>query len=329
MKWVTSRRKNISATYEGTIHSADLQVYSSNPRLPRIVMFEMLASNKTPNAEFLRLQRAILLKSIANSWKTPEQIQKTLKEENLDLSTSAIVDHISGLIAIGLNISERQGKYKLLDKIIHLEIPEQTTYSSSSVNELKEIVRNKLKAVDHKYLILIDLAYSDTSTTRKKSIAAREFEIQTAELLTKELNFAGLRLGDANRPDVIIYYGNNGTIIDNKSYKDGFTLDKHNADEMSRYINENRQRISGVPTNEWWRNFPEKVENFTFLFVSSFFKGRLADQLSYISKTQGNIQGAAINVKNLLYLAEVLKTGKLPYSNFFDLFHNQEITITL
>ena len=345
MNWVTSCRKTISATYEGKIYSADLQVYSltragekallqahgnsSNPRLPRIVMFEMLASNKTPNAEFLRLQRALLLKSIANSWKTPEQIQKALQEETLDLSVSAITDHISGLIAIGLNISERQGKYKMLDKIIHLKIPEQTAYSSDSVNELKETVRSKLKAIDHKYLILIDLAYNDASATRKKSNAAREFEIQTAELFTKELHFEGLRLGDANRPDVIIFYDDNGTIIDNKSYRDGFTLDKHNADEMSRYINENRQRISGVPTNEWWKNFPEKIENFTFLFVSSFFKGRLYDQLSYISKTQGNLKGAAINVENLLYLAEILKTGKLLYPNFFDLFHNQEITIDL
>ena len=195
------------------------------------------------------------------------------------------------------------------------------------VNELKELVRSKLQAVDHKYLILIDLAYSDASITRKKSTDAREFEIQTAELLTKELNFAGLRLGDANRPDIIIHYGESGTIIDNKSYKDGFTLDKHNADEMSRYINENRQRISGIPNNEWWKNFPLEVRNFTFLFVSSFLKGRFADQLAYISKTQGGIKGAAINVENLLYLAEVLKTGKLSYSDFFDLFDNGEITI--
>lgn len=66
MKWVTSHRKNITATYEGKNYSANLQVYSitragekallkahgnsSNPKLPRIVMFEMLASNKTPNA---------------------------------------------------------------------------------------------------------------------------------------------------------------------------------------------------------------------------------------------------------------------------------------
>lgn len=63
--------------------------------------------------------------------------------------------------------------------------------------------------------------------------------------------------------------------------------------------------------------------------LSSSFKGRFADQLSYISKTQGNIQSAAINVENLLYLAEVLKTGKLSYLNFFDLFNNQESTLIL
>ena len=344
MNWVTSHRKNITATYEGKDFSAKLQVYSitragekallkahgnsSNPKLPRIVMFEMLASNKTPNAEYLRLQRAVLLKSISNSWKTLEQIQSTLKKENLDLSANAVADHISGLVAIGLNIAERQRKYKLLDKITCLAIPEQTAYSSDSVNKLKELVRSKLQAVDHKYLILIDLAYSDASITRKKSADAREFEIQTAELLTKELNFAGLRLGDANRPDIIIHYGESGTIIDNKSYKDGFTLDKHNADEMSRYINENRQRISGIPSNEWWNNFPLEVRNFTFLFISSFFKGRFTDQLAYISKTQGNIKGAVLNVENLLYLAELLKTGKMPYHDFFNLFANGEIEIT-
>lgn len=101
----------------------------------------------------------LLLKSISNSWKTLEQIQATLKKENLNLSSNAIADHISGLVAIDLNIAERQGKYKLLDKITCLAISEQTAYSSDSVNELKELVRSKLQAVDHKYLILIDLAY--------------------------------------------------------------------------------------------------------------------------------------------------------------------------
>lgn len=341
MGWVTSSRKTISETLKGKKYSAELQVYSitrageralikahgnsSNPRLPRVVMFEMLASNKAPNAEYLRFQRACLLKALSSSWKTLEQLQVTLKKERLSLSESSIADHISGLVAIGLNIAEREDKYKLLDKLIRLEIPKQFTYSSDSISEIKELVRNRLQAVNHKYLILIDLAYSDASTKSRKSADAREFEIQTAELLTKELNFTGMRLGDANRPDVIISHGTSGTIIDTKSYQTGFNIDRHSADEMGRYILENKKRLPGVPANEWWRCFEPSISNFTFLFVTSFLRGRFTEQLDYISRTHENIKGAAINVQNLLYLAEAIKTFKLSYSDFFELFTNQEI----
>ena len=342
MNWVVSARKNISADYNKTQYSADLQVYSitrngekalikangnsSNPRIPRVVMFEMLASNKTPDAEYLRFQRACILKVISNSWKTPLQIQTALKKYSLELSDNSIIDNIQGLIAIGLNITEKNGSYKLLDKITQLELPnQQSIMSNNSVIEIKERVRNKLFSVNHKYLILIDLAYSDVSAKSKKSADAREFEIQTAELLTKELSFKGMRLGDANRPDIIISHNSNGTIIDNKSYKDGFNIDKHSADEISRYINENRQRLQGIPTNEWWKNFETGVSTFTFLFVTSYLKGRFAEQLAYISKTQGGIKGAAIDIENLLYLAEMLKTRQLDYDEFFELFNNQEI----
>ena len=291
MGWVTSSRKEISETLKGKRYSAELQVYSitrageralikahgnsSNPRFPRVVMFEMLASNKTPNAEYLRFQRACLLKALASSWKTLEQLQVTLKKERLPLSKSSIADHISGLVAIGLNIVKREGKYKLLDKLNCLEIPEQFTYSSDSISEIKELVRSRLQAVNHKYLILVDLAYSDASTKSRKSADAREFEIQTAELLTKELNFTGMRLGDANRPDIIISHGTSGTIIDTKSYRAGFNIDRHSADEMGRYILENKKRIPGVPTNEWWKCFEAHVSDFTFLFITSFRATRL------------------------------------------------------
>ena len=92
-----------------------------------------------------------------------------------------------------------------------------------------------MKVLDHKYLVLIDLAYSDASTKSKKNADAKEFEIQTAGLFVDELGFNGKRLGESNRPDVIINYGTYGTIIDNKSYKDGFNIDQHCRDEMSRY----------------------------------------------------------------------------------------------
>lgn len=343
MNWISSSNKDVSKSYNGKTYSANLQVYSitragekalikalgnsSNARLPRVVMFEMLASNKSPNSENLRFQRAYILNELSKTWKTPTQLQTALKTKNLDLSTSAITDHITGLISIGLDIVQRNGTYKLLDKVTCLKIPSQTENSSNDFSTIKEIVRSKLKSIDHKYLILIDLAYSDASAKSKKSADAREFEIQTAELLTKELNFCGMRLGDANRPDVIISYNENGTIIDNKSYKDGFNLDKHSADEMSRYINENHKRISGIPANEWWKNFNPDAVNFTFLFITSFLKGRFADQLAYISKTQNDIKGAAISVEHLLYLAEDLKTGKISYNDFFKLFLNQEIRI--
>ena len=341
MGWVTSSRKTISETLKGKKYSAELQAYSitrageralikahgnsSNPRLPRVVMFEMLASNKAPNAEYLRFQRAYLLKALASSWKTLKQLQATLKKERLSLSESSIVDHISGLVAIGLNIAKREDKYKLLDKLTCLEIPEQFTYFSDSISEIKELVRNRLQAVNHKYLILIDLAYSDASTKSRKSADAREFEIQTAELLTKELNFTGMRLGDANRPDVIISHGTSGTIIDTKSYQTGFNIDRHSADEMGRYILENKKRLPGVPTNEWWKCFDPCVSDFTFLFITSFLKGRFTEQLDYISKTHENIKGAAINIQNLLYLAEAIKTSHLNYHDFFKLFKNREI----
>ena len=329
MGWVTSSRKIISETLKGKRYSAELQVYSitrageralikahgnsSNPRLP-------LASNKAPNAEYLRFQRVCLLKALSSSWKTLEQLQMTLKKERLSLSESSIADHISGLVAIGLNIAKREDKYKLLDKLTCLEIPEQFTYSNDSISEIKELVRSKLQAVDHKYLILIDLAYSDASTKSRKSADAREFEIQTAELLTKELNFTGMRLGDASRPDVIISYGTSGTIIDTKSYRAGFNIDRHSADEMGRYI---------LPTNEWWKCFEARVSDFTFLFVTSFLRGRFTEQLDYISRTHENIKGAAINVQNLLYLAEALKTSQLSYHGFFELFSNREICISI
>ncbi|MBO4779249.1 MAG: hypothetical protein J5497_01280 [Selenomonadaceae bacterium] len=48
-----------------------------------------------------------------------------------------------------------------------------------------------------------------------------------------------------------------------------------------------------------------------------------------MSRTHENIQGAAIDVANLLYLAEVLKTSKIAYRDFFKLFGDQEIRITL
>lgn len=343
MGWVESKNEKVIETYRGIDYTVRLQKYyitrsgekalkrsvgnSSNAKIPKIVLFEMLASNKAVDAEYLRIERANIIKAITTGEKSLRQIQDILKAEKIEVTESSIADDILGLTQIGLNIRERNGKYKITDRITGLIIPSSSSVSKADITQLKETVREQLKSVDHKFLVLIDLAYSDASSKGKKNADAREFEIQTAELFTKELSFNGMRLGDANRPDVIISFDNYGTIIDNKSYKDGFNIDKKCADEMSRYINENARRIPGLPKNEWWKNFDYKVDTFTFLFITSFLKGNYEAQLEYISKSQDHIKGGAIAVDNLLYLAEKLKSGTIRNEDIFTLFNNCEIRI--
>lgn len=345
MGWIEAASQNVTDTYRGRTYTAPLQTYSitragekalvkakgnsSNPRLPRIVMFEMLASNKAPGSNYLRYQRACLLKAFSTTEKTLEQLRKALKGYDLDMDLSSIKDHISGLQAIGIDISVKGSKYRLLDKIKNLDLPARSMCVKDEVNEIKDRVRQKLNFLDHQYLILIDLAYSDAASKAKKNADAREFEIQTAKLFTRELSFQGMRLGDSGKPDVIISWDSNGTIIDNKSYKDGFNINTGSRDEMSRYINENQKRSSSLNPNKWWENFDPKVKNFTFLFVTSYLKGHFENQLNYISNASGGIKGGAINVENLLYLAESLKSGKLTPVDFYGNFSNKEMFFPL
>ena len=172
------------------------------------------------------------------------------------------------------------------------------------------------------------MAYSDAASRAKKNADAREFEIQTADLFTKELSFNGQRLGDSRKPDVIISYGLDGTIVDNKSYKDGFNISRTCADEMSRYINENNLRQKSLNPNEWWKNFDSTITAYTFLFITSYLKGQFEDQLEYVSNANGGIKGAAIGVESLLYLSEGIKAGRISHADFYSNFNNKEMIYT-
>lgn len=345
MGWVESSDKEVTEIYRGHKYTASLQAYSitragekaivkargnsSNPRLPKIVMFEMLASNKAHGADYLRYQRACIIKAFSTTEKTLEQLQNALKGYDLEIDTAAIKDHIDGLRAIGIEIAQKGNKYKLLDKIERLELPARSACVKDDVNDIIDRVRGKLTYLDHKYLILIDLAYSDAASRTKKNADAREFEIQTADLFTNELSFHGMRLGDANRPDAIVSYDVNGTIIDNKSYKDGFPISRGSADEMSRYINENVMRSSALNPNKWWENFDSGVKVYTFLFITSYLRGEFEKQLEYISTANSGIKGAAIGVENLLYFAEGMKSHKYSHADFYNSFDNKEMVFTV
>ena len=139
------------------------------------------------------------------------------------------------------------------------------------------------------------------------------------------LSYEAMRLGDSKRPDVIISYDRNGTIIDNKSYKDGFNINRTCADEMSRYINENVKRSAILNPNKWWESFNPRVSAYTFLFVTSYLRGEFEKQLNYISAANSGIKGAAISIENLLYFAEGIKSGKYVPFDFYNNFHNKEM----
>ncbi len=95
--------------------------------------------------------------------------------------------------------------YRIMEEITGLELPYEShgpVPVKSEVSLCKDYLRSHLIHVDHRYLILLDLGFDGNSD--------RDYEIQTAQLLTAELDFKGARLGDTRKPDVCVYYGEDG-----------------------------------------------------------------------------------------------------------------------
>lgn len=344
MGWVKSNKKTAFGYYRGTLYEDEMNAYqitasgeaaltcargnSSNKRIPKIVQFEMLAT-KAPNAGYLRVRRASILHGLRRS-STIEELISYLQQNGLTENESTLLDDITGLRNIGLDIvgPDENGKFSLNESIKGLILPAQKE-EKEEITSLKDRIREQLKELSHDYLILIDLAYSDATITTTKNKDARDFEIKTIDLFTKELSFRGERMGEANKPDSVIWKNENGVIIDNKSYKDGCNIGRLNEDELSRYIEQAQIKQPEQPANEWWKIFVQnEVSQLYFLFVTSFLKGKFVENLTSLSGRRG-ISGAAIGVEHLLYLAEKIKRGDLLEDDFFSLFQNNEIRITL
>ncbi len=303
-------------TLEGIKNLKRARGLSSYPKTSKIVYWQMLAT-KGEDRDYIRNRRGLIIKAINGTERNLDGIQKYLLENDIEENISTIEDELKVIEAMGLSIKENRSGYLIDDKLIKLEIP-RTKISKTNVLKLKDRVREKLKYVDHRYLSLIDLAYDGKSN--------KDFEIQTIDLLINELKFKGVRLGESRKPDGVISYDINGVIIDNKAYSSGYNLPINQADEMIRYIEENKTRDEKINPNKWWENFDVRVKNFNYLFVSSFFKGNFKNNLKHIFNRTG-INGGAINVENLLYFAEELKSGRLPYLKSFNLFYNDEINV--
>lgn len=313
----------IGQAYQLTLLGKTILKYSTGSskfkRIPKRILWDMLAT-KVTDRDYLRNRRTHIINFLQSSYKTPEEVLKHLESKGIDESIETVIDDIENFQNIGLNVSQQNKSYKIMDDIAGLQIPQDKSeqkLEKSSITLLKDQIRQCLKHVNHKYLVLLDLGFDGTSD--------RDYEFQTAELLTGELQFQGARLGESRKPDVCIFYKQNGLIIDNKAYSKGYSLPIKQADEMYRYLEENTLRDRQLNPNEWWNIFDRSVNNFHFAFVSGSFSGNFKDRIQHIHMRSG-IRGAAINSINLLLMAEDIKAGRLSYEDSFKLFEcNEEV----
>jgi len=335
ISWITSSRKVVEVqigkdkykeklqsyqiTIEGIKEFRSMRSYSKNSGTVKLVPFEMLAT-KGADKDYLRIRRTYILKAIQSS-KTVEQIQSYLKKYNLNnIGTETITDDIINFRRIGLDISFRNKKYKLKDKIELLEIPNTITYNKikpSVLENTKQKLREELKYLDHEFLDLLDLSISG-----KKS--AIQFEVRIVELLNYII--IAKHLTGGNRPEIIGYNPKENPedciVIDSKAYINGFQIPVNERDKMIRYIDEYNAKDEKLNKNKWWNNY--KSPNFPtkeikYSFVSSTFIGNYFQQLEYIKNRTG-VSGCAITAETLLRKVNNILNEKNTYDvkNFFE-----------
>ncbi len=328
--WVSKRPKTVRETFgsktynciissafeitaKGIINYNKALGKSKSSRIPKIVYREMLAS-KASGANYLRMRRSLILEFLGNhKSRSIKEIRDFLASKQIDEEIMTIEDDMKGLINIGLDIDYDGTTYQLKDKIEKLISYQETIVKETAdAVVIKERARLKLHHIDHKYLALIDYAFSGKDN-------CLDFEVYTIDLLVNELSFLGTHLGGTRRPDGIFYNEHDGVIIDNKAYSKGFTITRSMADEMVRYVQENNDRNSERNSNEWWLNFDETVNHFNFVFISSLFKGDVPHMLNNIKQSTG-VDGCVLTAENLLYYADEIKGGTLDKTQFVKMF---------
>ncbi len=282
---------------------------SRHRRIVKNLCWEMFCTKGADRA-YIRTRRALILKLLSESRQalTVENIVEGLRDFRIEARDSTVADDIRGLINIGLRILPNEEGYRFDDVIADFVIPLSQELTSSDLTETKEALREQLTHLSHEYLSLIDLAYDSRQN--------RLFEIKTMELLTEACGYQGLHLGGGRRPDGIAYTleapKGYGIIVDTKAYSNGYSLPISQADEMERYIGENRARDGQLNRNRWWEHFDGALEDFYFLFVSGHFIGNCQAQLDRIERSK-SILGAAVPIAELLLLTEQYQAGILTH----------------
>ena len=329
MGWVTQEEKQVVTTFGNKEYKSPIpQSYLITPaglkarrrgmgtniqkRIPKNVFWEMLAT-KGKDRSYIRTRRSLILQEIAKKSLSLQALQQMLTDKGFKESETTIVNDLKGLEQIGLNIQLGQKGYFLQDTIQNLVVPNFATEETvkSDIQDSIDRCRELLEHVSHDYLVLIPLSFSGRE-------GSRLFEMKTVELLIDQCGFDGLRLGEADRPDGLIFTQelteDYGVIIDTKAYSKNFNIPRQEADKMTRYVSENIQR-DPRHSPKWWERFPSHVNLFKFLFVSGRFGGQYENQLHRISRSTQDTAGAAITSYNLLLLAEEIAKKNIDLQN--------------
>lgn len=290
---------------------------SSHRRTTKNVMWDMLATHG--EVVYIRTVRSLILKALSEtiSGLKADQIADVVNSNKVNekhvlngekVTPDEVEDHIAGINGLGLEIQNKNGIFILKDKITDFEIPVIGDDLPQKTNVLRQQdeLRPLLKNINHRYLQLIELAL-DSNSNQEYS----QFESLTMELLFKQLEFNGVALGGAGKPDGFAWdsYGNS-LIVDTKAYEKGYSL-SGNTDKVVRYITDIRNKNENY-ANHWWKTIPKDldVENkLRFIYVSGTFTGRFRQLLKDL-KSRTEAKGGLVEVTKLLLSGEVFLRSK-------------------
>lgn len=337
---LNNEEKIITLTYGNRICSATLGGFRITPigerwlrnvsgnsrhgRNEKFVSYEMFAT-KGKDREYLRFRRSLILKYLVDNKKKIlfDDARKFLEAYGLKEIPETIKDDINGFINLGIEVVIDKDGAELKDLICDFPIPHYKDLTEKSeLSFEKETVRSQLKNISHEYLSLMDIAFDSSQN--------RLFEIKFIELFMHECNFYGTHLGGAAKPDGVLHigyeYGNYGIIVDTKAYSKGYDLPISQRDEMLRYIRENQLRDKKQNQNEWWKNFPDSINKFYFMFVSGSFKGDVSEKLEKIAMVH-KVNGTAMPIVTALLVADKIKSGEMSTQKFAEGICNTEYKI--
>lgn len=291
---------------------------SKNSRNEKFVMWEFFATHGE-NRDYIRTRRAYIVKFLQETTSLSVILDK-LKTKGFYDEKEIILEDIKGLNYFGLRIELEDNKIVLKDKTNNFSIPdiEVTKELKDEKSEQRKAKFLKLTKLPMKYIELLDIAYDGKRN--------RDFEIVTMELFREIYKFNSKLLGGGRKPDGLVDTDNFGIIIDTKAYGEGYSKSINQADEMIRYIEDNKRRDANRNPSKWWEYFSDSIsqEDFYFLWVSSKFVGKFQEQLNYTAN-ETQTKGGAINVEQLLIGADLVTQELLDISTIPSFFENQEI----